>query len=129
LVNLQISSGTNLRPTATIELKQGDQLLVDSATGDGPVDAAYKAVERITGVVGKLTEYSIKSVHSGHDAIGEVFVRVDFSGLLFNGRAASTDIITGSVSAYIEALNRALASKKRKEEQQKKIVPTDSVTV
>jgi 2-isopropylmalate synthase len=128
LANLQITSGTNLRPTATIELKQGDQLLIDSATGDGPVDAAYKAVERITGVVGKLTEYSIKSVHSGHDAIGEVFVRVDFNGLLFNGRAASTDIISGSVSAYIEALNRALASKKRKEEQQKKIVPTDSVT-
>jgi 2-isopropylmalate synthase len=129
LVNLQVTSGTNLRPTATIELKQGDQLIVDSATGDGPVDAAYKAVERITGVVGKLTEYSIKSVHSGHDAIGEVFVRVDFNGLLFNGRAASTDIITGSVSAYIEALNRALASKKRKEEQQKKIFPKDSVTV
>jgi 2-isopropylmalate synthase len=129
LVNLQITSGTNLRPTATIELKQGDQLIVDSATGDGPVDAAYKAVERITGVVGKLTEYSIKSVHTGHDALGEVFVRVDFNGLLFNGRAASTDIITGSVTAYIEALNRALASKKRKEEQQKKTFPQDSVTV
>jgi len=128
LVNLQITSGTNLRPTATIELKQGDQVIVDSATGDGPVDAAYKAVERITGVVGKLTEYSIKSVHSGHDALGEVFVRVDFDGILMNGRAASTDIIAGSVNAYIEALNRALASKKRKEEQQKKIVPTNSVT-
>jgi 2-isopropylmalate synthase len=56
-------------------------------------------------------------VHSGHDALGEVFVRVDFSGLLFNGRAASTDIITGSVSAYIEALNRAQAAKKRKDGQ------------
>jgi len=129
LVNLQITSGTNLRPTATVELKQGEQLAIDSATGDGPVDAAYKAVERITGVVGKLTEYSIKSVHSGHDAIGEVFVRVDFDGTLMNGRAASTDIIAGSVHAYIEALNRALASKKRKEGQQKKILPKDSITV
>jgi 2-isopropylmalate synthase len=129
LVNLQITSGTNLRPTATIELKQGEQLTIDSATGDGPVDAAYKAVERITGVVGKLTEYSIKSVHSGHDAIGEVFVRVDFDGTLMNGRAASTDVIAGSVHAYIEALNRALASKKRKEGQQKKILPKDTVAV
>jgi len=129
LANLQITSGTNLRPTATVELKQGEQLTIDSATGDGPVDAAYKAVERITGVVGKLTEYSIKSVHSGHDAIGEVFVRVDFDGTLMNGRAASTDIIAGSVHAYIEALNRALASKKRKEGQQKKILPKDSITV
>jgi len=117
LVNLQITSGTNLRPTATIELKQGEQIMLDSAAGDGPVDAAYKAVERITGIVGKLTEYSIKSVHSGHDAIGEIFVRLDFDGVLFNGRGASTDIITGSVNAYLEALNRFLSSKKRKEDQ------------
>ena len=117
LVNLQITSGTNLRPTATIELRQGDQTIVDSATGDGPVDAVYKAIERITGVVGKLTEYSIKSVHSGHDAIGEVFVRVDFDGVFFNGRGASTDIITGSANAYLEALNRAQAAKKRKDGQ------------
>jgi 2-isopropylmalate synthase len=119
LVNLQITSGTNLRPTATIELRQNEQTIVDSATGDGPVDAAYKAIERITGVVGKLTEYSIKSVSLGHDAIGEVFVRVEFDGVLYNGRAASTDILAGSAHAYLEALNRALASKKRKEEQQK----------
>ena len=119
LVNLQITSGTNLRPTATIELQQNGQIIVDSATGDGPVDAAYKAIERITGIVGKLTEYSIKSVSLGHDAIGEVFVRVEFDGVLYNGRAASTDILAGSAHAYLEALNRALASKKRKEEQQK----------
>jgi 2-isopropylmalate synthase len=118
LVNLQISSGTNIMPTATVELKQNGNKLVDSATGDGPVDAACKAVERITGMTGKLTEYSIKSVHTGHDAIGEVFLRVDFDGVLYNGRAASTDVIAGSVNAYLEALNRAVASKRRKEEQQ-----------
>ncbi|RPI06498.1 MAG: 2-isopropylmalate synthase [Ignavibacteriae bacterium] len=129
LTNIQIVTGTNLRPTATIELKYGDQMIVDSATGDGPVDAAYKAIERITGVIGKLTEYSIKSVSLGHDAIGEVFVRVDFDGLLYNGRAASTDILAGSARAYLEALNRAMASKKRKEEQQKLTLSKDGVTV
>jgi 2-isopropylmalate synthase len=117
LVNLQITSGTNIRPTATIELKHGDEVLVDSATGDGPVDAAYKAIERITGVMGELKEYSIKAVHSGHDAIGEVFVRVEFDGIPYNGRAASTDIVMGSVHAYLEALNRALATRKRRERQ------------
>lgn len=117
LANLQISSGTNIRPTATVELKQNGNILIDSATGDGPVDAACKAVERVTGMTGKLTEYSIKSVHTGHDAIGEVFVRVEFDGVLYNGRAASTDVIAGSVHAYLEALNRAMASKRRKEEQ------------
>lgn len=114
LENLQITSGTNLRPTATVELRQGNEVTVDSATGDGPVDAAYRAIERITGIVGVLKEYSIKAVHSGHDALGEVFVRVDFDGYLYNGRAASTDIITGSVNAYLEALNRALAARKRR---------------
>ena len=117
LENLQVSSGTNLRPTATLELRQGEQQFVDSATGDGPVDAVYKAMERITGIVGKLTEYSIKSVGFGRDAIGEVFVRVDFDGVLFNGRAVSTDVIAGSAKAYLEALNRAVAAKRRKEEQ------------
>jgi 2-isopropylmalate synthase len=114
LVRVQITSGTNLLPTATIELRQGDQSFIDSATGDGPVDAAYRTLERISGVSGKLTEYSIKAVHSGHDAVGEVFVRVDFDGTMMNGRAASTDIFSGSVTAYLEALNRALAAKKIK---------------
>jgi len=129
LAGLQITSGTNIRPTATVELRQGEQTMIDSATGDGPVDAAYKTIERITGEVGKLTEYSIKSVHSGHDAIGEVFVRVDFGGVMFNGRAASTDIINGSVQAYLEALNRAMAARKRKNgAPAKKVMPTDTVT-
>jgi len=118
LENIQVLSGTNLRPTATVELRLRDERFVDSATGDGPVDAAYKAIERITGVIGKLTEYSIKSVTFGHDAIGEVFVRVDFDGVLFNGRAVSTDVITGSAKAYLEALNRANSARKRREAQQ-----------
>ncbi|HEY4613048.1 MAG TPA: alpha-isopropylmalate synthase regulatory domain-containing protein, partial [Bacteroidota bacterium] len=129
LESIQVSSGTNVRPTATVELRLGDQRFVDSATGDGPVDAAYKAIERITGVVGKLTEYSIKSVSLGRDAIGEVFVRAEFGGVLFNGRAVSTDIITGSAKAYLEALNRSLVAKKRKEEVQKVDIQQASVAV
>ena len=118
LENIQAFSGTNLLPTATVELRFREKRYVDSATGDGPVDAAYKAIERITGVSGKLTEYTIKSVTSGHDAIGEVFVRVDFDGIHFNGRAVSTDVITGSARAYLEALNRAIRAKNRRADQQ-----------
>lgn len=123
LENVQVFSGTNLRPTATVELRYRDERFVDSATGDGPVDAAYKAIERITGMAAKLTEYTIKSVTSGHDAIGEVFVRVDFDGVHFNGRAVSTDVITGSVKAYLEALNRALLAKNRRQEN--RTVPSE----
>ncbi len=118
LVSVHVSSGTTIRPTATVELRRGELQFIDSATGDGPVDAAYKAIERITGYVGTLTEYSVTSVSVGHDAMGEAFVRVAFDGVQFNGRAASTDVITGSVKAYIEALNRAIAASKRKREEQ-----------
>ncbi|HTY59512.1 MAG TPA: 2-isopropylmalate synthase [Bacteroidota bacterium] len=115
LVGLHVSTGTSVRPTATVELKTGEELLVDSATGDGPVDAMYRAIERLTGIVGKLMEYSLKSVSIGHDTVGEVFVRVEFDGVQYNGRAVSTDVITGSARAYLEAMNRALNVRKRRE--------------
>ena len=128
MTSIHVSSGTAIRPTATVELKRGEATFVDSATGDGPVDAAYKAIERITGWVGTLTEYSVNSVSVGHDAVGEAFVRVEFDGVQFNGHAASTDVITSSVKAYIEALNRAAAANKRKkEEQDKTMTPREVV--
>jgi 2-isopropylmalate synthase len=119
LVDLHVSTGTAVRPTATVGLKLGERRMVDSATGDGPIDAVYKAVERITGIIGKLTEYSVKSVSLGHDTVGEAFVRVEIDGVHFNGRAVSTDVITGSAKAYLEALNRALSSRRRKEDRAK----------
>ncbi|MCC6397120.1 MAG: 2-isopropylmalate synthase [Bacteroidetes bacterium] len=117
LETFHVTTGTGIKPTATVELRKGDTRLVDSATGDGPVDAAYRAIERITGIAGKLTEYSVKSVSYGHDTVGEAFVRVEFDGVMFNGRAVSTDVITGSVKAYLEALNRAQASLTMRKEQ------------
>jgi len=114
LENLQVHSGTMLRPTATVELRKGSERYVDSATGDGPVDAAYKAIERITGIAGRLTEYLIKSVSLGRDGFGEVFVRLDFDGVSFHGRGVSTDVITGSARAYMEALNRSIAARKKR---------------
>lgn len=117
LENLHVSTGTGVRPTATVELRRGSQRFVDSATGDGPVDSAYRAIERVTGIVGVLTEYTVKSVSYGHDTMGEAFVRVEFDGVLYNGRATSTDVITGSVKAYLEALNRAQAAAARRQER------------
>jgi len=128
LVGLHVSTGTTVRPTATVELKLGEERFVDSATGDGPVDAAYRAFERITGLVGKLVEYSVKSVSLGHDAIGEASVRVEFDGIQFHGRAVSTDVILGSARAYLEAMNRALNSRKRKEERAKEAMQTAPVS-
>ena len=115
LESVHVSSGTNVRPTATVELRLGERRMIDSATGDGPVDSVYKAIERMTGKVGTLTEYSIKSVGFGRDAIGEVFVRAEFDGILFNGRGVSTDVIIGSAKAYLEALNRSAWAQQRKQ--------------
>jgi 2-isopropylmalate synthase len=67
---------------------------------------------------GELTEYSLKAVSSGVDAVGEAFVRVVFDGIQYNGRAVSTDVIAGSVKAYLEAMNRAVRSRRRKDERE-----------
>lgn len=116
LETFQVTSGLNLIPTATVGLKKGSELFQDSATGDGPVDAAYRAIERITGISVELLDYSIKSVAWGRDAIGEVFVKIAIDGYIFNGRSASTDVITGSVKAYLNAINHAVSARYRKEQ-------------
>ncbi|HTX19770.1 MAG TPA: 2-isopropylmalate synthase [Bacteroidota bacterium] len=116
LENLQVTSGLNVVPTAMVGLKRNDEILQDSATGDGPVDAAYRAIERITGISGQLLDYSIKSVSWGHDAIGEVFVKIAIDGYVFNGRSASTDVITGSVKAYLNAINHASTARFRRQQ-------------
>ncbi|MEI7905750.1 MAG: 2-isopropylmalate synthase [Bacteroidota bacterium] len=113
---LQVTSGINIVPTATVGLKKGDQFLQDSSTGDGPVDAAYRAIGRITNIKTDLLDYSIKSVSWGQDAIGEVFVKIAIDGYVFNGRSASTDVITGSVKAYVNAINHAISARFRKEQ-------------
>ena len=114
LSSLQVMTGTGVKSTAVLELTDGDQTYCDSATGDGPVDAAYKALERITKIDGQLVDYTIKSVTWGGDAVGEVFVKVIFDNVIFTGHAASTDIVTGSVEAYLQAANRALSARAKK---------------
>ncbi|GBD93823.1 2-isopropylmalate synthase [bacterium BMS3Abin05] len=119
LNNLQVHVGIFMIPTATVELVKGNEKLVDSSTGDGPVDAVYRAIERVTKFSGKLVDYSIRSVTSGKDAIGEVFVKIEFEDGVYNGRAASTDIVLGSANAYLDALNRALYRREQKNRKMK----------
>ncbi|HEY5999156.1 MAG TPA: 2-isopropylmalate synthase [bacterium] len=107
---LATTSGTRSIPTATVVLRRDDRELQDSATGDGPVDAAYHAVDRITGVTGTLLSYQIRAVTSGKDALGEASIKVRFNGREFTARAASTDIVESSVRAYLSAINRMLAA-------------------
>jgi 2-isopropylmalate synthase len=103
--------GTGTIPTATVELSHEDgRVIRDAATGDGPVDAAFRCLERIVGVTARLQEYSVRSVSSGKDAQGEVTVEIDVDGLIHHGKGVSTDIIEASAQAYLQALNKALSS-------------------
>ena len=91
------------------------QALSDAALGSGPVDAAFKAIDKIVQVPNTLTEFSIKSITEGIDAIGEVLCRIESDGVTYTGRGADTDIIVASAKAYMNALNRLLAGKKKTE--------------
>jgi 2-isopropylmalate synthase len=86
--------------------------LADAALGTGPVDAVYKAINRIVKIPNRLTEFTVKSVSEGIDAIGEVLIRIESEGVTYTGRGASTDIIVASAKAYMNALNRLLAAKR-----------------
>lgn len=107
LNSFHTSAGTDMIPTATVELQHNeDEPISDAATGDGPVDAAFRALERIVGIEARLEDYDVRSISSGKDAQGEVLVEIDYLGRKYHGRAISTDIIEASARSYLHALNR-----------------------
>jgi 2-isopropylmalate synthase len=112
--SLHISSGTHESPTASVWLRgPKGEILKGGASGDGPVDAAYRAIQSATGVTARLKDYRIHSVTMGEDAQGEVSVEVECKGQRVSARAVSTDIIQASALAYLKAINSALARRKR----------------
>jgi 2-isopropylmalate synthase len=113
LDHVEVSCGDHNIPTATVRLIGPDgQSLADAALGTGPVDAVYKAINRIVGIPNKLTEFTVKSITEGIDAIGEVLIRIESDGVTYTGRGAATDIIVSSAKAYMNALNRLLVARK-----------------
>jgi 2-isopropylmalate synthase len=113
LDRIQVTCGDRGIPTAAIRLVAPDgKVLADAALGTGPVDAVYKAINRLVGVSNQLTEFTVKSVTEGIDAIGEVLIRIESDGVTYTGRGADTDIVVASAKAYMNALNRLLAAKK-----------------
>jgi len=116
LMYVGFSSGTDTIPTATVKVAQGSETLVDAGTGDGPVDAVFQAIQRITGIHGVLKEYSLEAITGGMDAQGQVSVTVEIEGQTVKARGASTDVVMASARAYMLAINKHLASKSRSEE-------------
>ena len=114
LEHVQVSCGEHLVPTASVKLVGPDgRIIADAALGTGPIDAIYKAINRLVGVPNNLIEFSVKSVTAGIDAMGEVTIRIESGGRTYTGRGAATDIIVASAKAYMNALNRLLAAMKK----------------
>ena len=114
LESLQVSCGVPSIPTATVELRfQDGGVLIDSSHGNGPIDAIYRAINRIMQVENDLIEFSVQSVTRGIDALGEVTIRIKApDGRIFTGRGAHPDITTAAARAYANALNRLMAADK-----------------
>lgn len=112
---VQVSCGFPLTPTATITLtNMGGETFTECAYGTGPIDAAYKAVDKIVAVANDLNEFSVKAVTRGIDALGEVTVRVTAeNGEVYIGRGSDGDIIVSSTKAYLNALNRLISNQEK----------------
>jgi 2-isopropylmalate synthase len=113
LVFLKVCSETGETPLARVMLSDNGVERTGTATGSGPVDATFKAIESIVRSGAELQLYSVNAITSGTDAQGEVTVRLQKGGRIVNGQGADTDIIVASAKAYIHALNRLQAPGER----------------
>ena len=102
---LHVNLGTNTIPTATVRIKVENEVFQESATGDGPVNACFNAIDRALGTKSHIESYQVRSLTVGREAQGEVLVRIRRGDYSFIGRGISTDIIEASVKAYLHALD------------------------
>ncbi|NLK71942.1 MAG: 2-isopropylmalate synthase [Clostridiales bacterium] len=104
-----INSGNTITSTALVMMKRDDREIEEVAVGDGPVDAAFKAIEKIVTQKLKLEDYQIQSVTEGEDALGDALVKIsNEAGRVYVGRGLSTDVIEASIHAFINAVNKMI---------------------
>lgn len=103
---VHISSGTTILPTATVKLAIDQMVFESAATGDGPLEAACRAIDKITDIYGKMHEFKLNAVSGGKDALGEAISNIEICGKMYSGRGLSTDIIEAGVKSYLNAINK-----------------------
>ncbi|MEN6326658.1 MAG: 2-isopropylmalate synthase [Syntrophomonas sp.] len=103
---VHISSGTTILPTATVKLAIEQMVFESAATGDGPLEAACRAIDKITDIYGKMHEFKLNAISGGKDALGEAISYIEICGKMYSGRGLSTDIIEASVKSYLNAINK-----------------------
>jgi len=112
LVNFVINSGNIITPTAQVTLEKDGNNLKGLSSGDGPIAAAFLAVEMVVGVHYELDDFQIQSVTEGSEAVGNALVKLRYNGKLYSGSGISTDIIGASIRAYLNAINKIVADSK-----------------
>ena len=112
LVNFVINSGNIITPTAQVTLEKDGNQLKGLSSGDGPIAAAFLAVEMVVGVHYELDDFQIQSVTEGSEAVGNALVKLRYNGKLYSGNGISTDIIGASIRAYLNAINKIVADSK-----------------
>ncbi|MEN8212721.1 MAG: 2-isopropylmalate synthase [Pseudomonadota bacterium] len=113
LLSLKVCSETGETPVANVVLSIDGEEVSDTASGGGPVDAAFQAIKRLAGIDAILQLYSVNNITSGTDAQGEVTVRLKQDDRIINGQGADTDIVIASAKAYVNGINRLLEREER----------------
>ncbi|MGQ1945670.1 2-isopropylmalate synthase [Geofilum sp. OHC36d9] len=108
LVSLQVMCGLSIIPTATVQVSFNGDVFTETASGNGPIDAAFTAVKALTKRRVRLEEFLIQAITRGSDDLGKVHVQVEHQGHIYYGFAAHTDIVTASVEAFLDALSKIL---------------------
>jgi 2-isopropylmalate synthase len=109
----QSVSSNKGRSTATVELEKDGRIFHDSATADGPCDSAFRAIDRITGLPGTISDFGVHTVGPGNDGVAEVSIRAIFEGREFTGKSSSHNVVEASARAYLQAANKAAYEMKR----------------
>ena len=112
LVSYVVNSGNIIAATAHIVLTRNGESVQGLSSGDGPIDAALMAIEKIIGHHYELDDFQLQSVTSGREAMGEALVKLRDGGKLYSGRGISTDIVGASIRAYLNALNKIVYREK-----------------
>ncbi|MFA5096315.1 MAG: 2-isopropylmalate synthase, partial [Candidatus Omnitrophota bacterium] len=106
LNSFEVTSGTKVKPKARVALIKKARDVSGESSGDGPVDACFKAIDRITGYKAKLEDFRLEAVTSGKDALGQVSLKLKIKNSILAGRGSSTDIIEAAIRAYLDAVNK-----------------------
>lgn len=112
MVTYVVNNGNIIPATANVTLERDGEKLSGVSTGDGPIDAAFHAIEQIIGHHYELDDFQIHSVTKGREAVGSSVIRLRANGKLYSGNGVSTDIISACIRAYVNALNKIVYEEK-----------------